>query len=220
MVEPDEEGMASAAISAWLSGADLVELRLDCLVGLTGEKIDRLLKGLEPIGIPKVATIMPASIFGRYAGGDRARAGLLARAAERADYVDINKEMGCGTFDECVDRIKGSGAQPVVSWHSPRMLELGEVKEFMSSVKVNAVFKAVMPAARIEDNMAALGACSALSGHRRVVFCHGPLGRISRVLAPFFGSEWTYASLKPGREAAPGQIDLQTMRRAQEAFTG
>jgi hypothetical protein len=73
---------------------------------------------------------------------------------------------------------------------------------------------------RFEDNLAALEMCRSLSGHRRVVFCHGNMGRVSRVLAPLFGSEWTYASLKRGREAAPGQIDLQSMRQAQEALVG
>jgi len=121
-----------------------------------------------------------------------------------------------------VDRVAGGGAKPVVSWHSGRMLEPGELRDFVSSVRAAAgpVFKAVMPASRIEDNLAALEMCRSLSGHRRVVFCHGNMGRVSRVLAPLFGSEWTYASLKRGREAAPGQIDLQSMRQAQEALVG
>jgi len=222
IVEADVRGMASAATAAWLEGADLVELRLDCLAALDAEKVDLLLGGVEQIGVPKVVTVMPSRIFGRYSGSDRERAGLLAGAADRADYIDINREMNPEVFGECLDRIAGGGAKPVVSWHSGRMIEQGELRDFVSSVRAAAgpVFKAVMPASRIEDNLAALEMCRSLSGHRRVVFCHGNMGRVSRVLAPLFGSEWTYASLKRGREAAPGQIDLQSMRQAQEALAG
>ncbi len=222
IVDEGVQGMAAGASAAWLAGADLVELRLDCIGGLTEGKVDQLLTSVAHIRVPKVVTIMPTSIFGRYAGGDRERAKLLARAADRADYVDVNYEMDPEVFGECMDGIAGGGAKPLVSWHSGRMIEPGELGDFVSSVKASAgtVFKAVMPASRIEDNLAALGMCRSLNGHRRIVFCHGSLGRVSRVLAPFFGSEWTYASLRSGREAAPGQIDLQTMRKAQEALMG
>jgi len=127
--------MVAGATAAWLAGADLVELRLDCLGGLTGGKVDQLLTGVAQIRIPKVVTVMPSSIFGRYAGGDRERAKLLARASDRADYVDINREMDPASFGECLDSIAAGGARPLVSWHSGRMLTLQELREFASSAK-------------------------------------------------------------------------------------
>lgn len=221
LVEGSVGQMLSAAVDAQRNGADLIELRLDCIEGVTGEGIDFLFRGLEPLGVPNVATVMPDSLFGRYKGGDSARARLLAIAASHADYVDLNKEMAPGEFGECMKAVAEGGARPIISWHSDRMLGIEEMRRFLSSVEAGAcaTFKIVMPASRFEDNLAALGACSSLAGHSRIVFCCGWEGRISRILSPFFGSEWAYASLAEGKEAAPGQVDIKTMRRVQEVFS-
>lgn len=219
LAENSKEVMISAAMEAQVKGADLIEIRLDCLERLTEEKISGLFRRLKPIRIPKVATIMPDSIFGHYEGNDKERARLLAEASRFAEYVDIDKEMDPGLFEECLGRIKSSSAQPIISWHSQRLLKVEDMRDFISAVNGRTVFKVVMPATRFEDNLVALDASNSLTG-RRIIFCYGPFGRISRVLAPFFGSEWTYASLKEGKESAPGQVDLQTMRRTQEVFLG
>ncbi len=220
LIEGSVESMLSAAREAQLKGADLVELRLDCLEGLTNEKIGLLFDMLGTIRVPKVATIMPDSIFGRYAGSDSERAQLLACAASRADYIDINKEMSPALFNDCLRAAVDGGAQPIISWHSRRTLSADEMHEFISSFSAKAIFKIVMPAVRAEDSLAAVSACSSLAGHRRIIFCYGQEGRISRILSPLFGSEWAYASLAEGKEAAPGQVDLETMRRVQEVLMG
>ena len=192
-----------------------MELRLDWLpAGSIGEA----LRALGGIGVPKVATVMPTSTFGRFQGSGEERARLLVEAAEYADYVDIGIEMGDGLVARCLGGIEGKGARPVVSWHSERMLGADEIVKFMEPLPVEAVCKVVMPARGPGDNLLALEACASLGGRRRIVFCHGRLGVISRVLCPLFGSEWAYASAAVGREGAPGQLDVATMRRLYEVL--
>jgi 3-dehydroquinate dehydratase/shikimate dehydrogenase len=44
-----------------------------------------------------------------------------------------------------------------------------------------------------------------------IALAMGPLGIATRVLAGRYGAPWTYASVAPGREAAPGQLDARTL---------
>jgi 3-dehydroquinate dehydratase/shikimate dehydrogenase len=217
MVERNECRMIKAAQEAEGKGADLVELRLDSLeltTGLTG----RIFDNLAALSIPKIATIMPSTLFGGFKRKDEERASLLMEAADFVDYVDLGSEMGENLLGECLEGIKSSGARPIISWHSLKPLSLEEITSFVRSFSGRAVCKVVMPAERYSDNLVALNSCSSLEGCRRIVFCYGVLGACSRILSPFFGSEWAYASLKKGREGAPGQLDMMTMRRLQEAF--
>jgi 3-dehydroquinate dehydratase/shikimate dehydrogenase len=209
--------MIKAAQEAEAKGADLVELRLDSLELTTGFAA-RIFNNLAPLKIPKLATIMPFALFGGFKRKDEERAGLLIEAADFVDYIDLGSEMGEKLLGECLERIKGSGARPIISWHSLKPLCLEEITSFVRSFSGRAVCKVVMPAERYSDNLVTLNSCSSLEGFKRIIFCYGALGASSRILSPFFGSEWAYASLKKGREGAPGQLDLMTMRRLQEAF--
>ncbi|MDD1776382.1 MAG: type I 3-dehydroquinate dehydratase, partial [Candidatus Methanomethylicus sp.] len=112
----------------------------------------------------------------------------------------------------------GLKAEPIISWHSPKRLDVNSIRTFIQSIQGRAMGKVVMPAESFNDNLIALEACSSLNGIKRLIFCYGDKGRISRVLSPLFGSEWCYASLEPGKEGAPGQLDIMTMRKLQEAF--
>jgi 3-dehydroquinate dehydratase-1 len=48
---------------------------------------------------------------------------------------------------------------------------------------------------------------------RKVVIGMGPLGRITRVMAPYLGAEFTFASMDEGNETAPGQLSFQQLKR-------
>jgi 3-dehydroquinate dehydratase-1 len=41
----------------------------------------------------------------------------------------------------------------------------------------------------------------------------GELGKISRIVAPFLGAEFTYASLTDDNATAPGQISYQRLNK-------
>ena len=217
-MEGTEDGMVRSAIEAEGLGADLVELRLDWLPGLSEVSIERVFRGLEKVSVPKIATVMPSAIFGKYggSGGDRVR--LLTKASEFAEYVDVGFEMGDKLMKKCLECMEDEAAEPVISWHSQKMLSPAEIGAFVDSAPKRALSKVVMPAVSQRDNLLALEACASLEGRRRIVFCHGSLGVVSRVLCPLFGSEWAYAAAAKGREGAPGQLDILTMRKLFEVL--
>ena len=41
----------------------------------------------------------------------------------------------------------------------------------------------------------------------------GKKGRISRILSPLFGANFTYASIKEGLETASGQLSIEQFKR-------
>jgi len=162
---------------------------------------------------------MPCTIFGRFKGSERARAELLLEAAGYADYVDVGLEMPQDEIKYFFSRINGC-PKVILSLHSRKMLSASEIIKVIKDHEgdPSRIYKFAMAAATITDNLAALEACASLYAYKRVVFCYGPLGAMSRAMSPFFGSEWSYASLEKGKEAAPGQIDIGTLRKIQEAF--
>jgi 3-dehydroquinate dehydratase type I len=186
---------------------------------LTRESVAQLFRNLSDVQLPKVATIMPKTLFGRFEGGDPERVELLSEAAEHADYVDVGLEMEHSLLTECMKKIE-KRAGVILSRHSDRPLTAGEISSIVRKSYGGAVYKVAMLARGVEDNLVALEACRSLEGFRRIIFCYGRAGVISRVLSPFFGSEWAYASLRKGKEAAPGQLDIESLRMVQGALEG
>jgi 3-dehydroquinate dehydratase type I len=47
---------------------------------------------------------------------------------------------------------------------------------------------------------------------RKVVLGMGSQGRITRVIGPYLGGEFTFASPEPGNETAPGQLCMAELK--------
>jgi len=218
VVEGDVAKMVEVAFEAAAKGADLVELRLDMLPTLARRDIELVFRGLAPLSLPKIATVMPASTLGKYAGSEGKRGSLLLDAAVFADYVDLGIEMGEENIERCLSGLDGKKAEPIISWHSETPLSEEEIKGFVDTQPKGTICKAVMRASSQRDNLVALNACAGLEGRRRIVFCYGEKGVLSRVASPLFGSEWTYASVAKGKEGAPGQLDVIAMRSIYEVL--
>ncbi len=216
MVGKDETEIARAALSAEELGADLVELRLDTVEGLDREKVRSVFRLAAGVGLPKIATVMPRSIFGGFEGSAEELGELLLEASNRAEYVDVGIELLEG-HEGILEKLS-QRAKVVLSWHADRLLSIDEMRSFVRSWRRCSVYKIAMPAKSASDNLVALQGCLALEGFRRVVFCYGREGIPSRVISPVFGSEWAYAALRKGQETAPGQIDIDILRRIRGAF--
>lgn len=76
-----------------------------------------------------------------------------------------------------------------------------------------AVCKVVTTCNTMEDNVTVLQLCRENADYGIVALGMGPLGAVSRVLAPLHGARFTYASLATGHESAPGQLTVQNMAR-------
>jgi 3-dehydroquinate dehydratase-1 len=48
---------------------------------------------------------------------------------------------------------------------------------------------------------------------RIIAFCMGEMGKLTRIIAPFLGAEFTYAAMDKGEATATGQIKYSEMKR-------
>jgi 3-dehydroquinate dehydratase type I len=134
---------------------------------------------------------------------------VLERAVELgASLVDV--ELAANGVETFVSGIKAS-ARVIVSHHDLR--STGTEEELVALVERERaagadICKVVTTATRASDNVVVLNVAKRFAGQPVVTFAMGPLGIVSRVLAPLAGAAFTYASLASGHESAPGQLTV------------
>lgn len=197
-----------AAIERHLPIADVLELRLD-RIGNPGEEALRdLFKGCPK---PVIVTVHGKEGFGDFEGSIDDRLELLHAAARAgANFVDIDWRLSLD-----LGEMEGK-CHRIVSRH-----ELNETPEDLEALHEEQkavlyegdVVKLVTHAKRCEDGLRVLQHLRS-SGGGLISFCSGAAGSFTRVLAPIFGSPFTYAA--PARDAggeatAPGQIPVDEL---------
>jgi 3-dehydroquinate dehydratase I len=191
--------------------ADLVEVRLDRLSNYRG--ISKVAGAVE---IPVVATNRPASQKGSFAGSESKRLSLLMDAVEGgADYVDI--ESSTQNLDQVIEMFRKTSAKIILSHHAySRTPKLSVLKSTLARLQrtESDLYKIVTTARSLEDNLTIL---NLLATNERtsplLSFAMGKPGIWSRILSPFYGADFTYASLERGQETAPGQPSVSELRR-------
>lgn len=189
--------------------ADLIELRVDYL-----RRVDLALL-LGNSQKPLIVTNRRKEEGGRYRGEERKRVTVLEKAIDLgADYIDV--ELATETsFLKNLIRNKGK-TQVILSFHdfrrTPSLKELQKLFTRMIRLGAN-VIKIVPFAESWEDNLTVLSLIPFAKKRRQkiVAFCMGEKGKISRVISPFLGAAWTYASLNKDRSSAPGQLTVQEL---------
>ena len=189
--------------------ADLVEIRLDA-IGHPGRQALAALFADCPR--PVIVAVNGPEAFGTWAGGVEQQLALLRDAAAAgAAFVDVDWTLAAALGDV------SAPCRRIVSRHelagTPADLDalLAAVRAGMGP---EDVAKVVTHAADAEDGMRML---RWLREHPGVVgFCSGEAGRFTRLLAPIFGSPFTYCaparlSESEGEATAPGQIPLDQM---------
>ena len=180
---------------------DMVELRLD---GVADLDVDAALHGCDR---PVVVTCRPEWEGGVFAGSEEARHDILARALDLgADFVDVEWATLHGLHREAFGRLVGRApARIVLSSHDfagvPADLD-GRVADMRRSGA--GTIKIAVAVGRLADTLPLRDI--ARGGHA-VVIAMGDSGVASRLLAPLYGSQWTYG----GHSVAPGQIPARRM---------
>jgi 3-dehydroquinate dehydratase / shikimate dehydrogenase len=178
-----------------VSGADLVELRLDGVADLD------VAAALDGRRLPVIVTCRPAWEGGRFDGSEEERQRiLLAALAGGAEYVDVEWRAG---FTALLAHT--GGARVVLSSHDfdgvPADLD-ARVREMRATgaevVKIAVRAHRLMDGWRLRD---------VTRDGRTVAIAMGDSGIPTRLLAVQFGSCWTYG----GDGAAPGQIPVHRM---------
>lgn len=180
------------------------EIRMD-LMNLTQEDIYEIFSA--PVDL--IATFRPGNI------DEKERKGILLAAIDAgASYVDIEVESGVAFKNEIIDRARSKGCIVIVSHHD---FEKTPERDELLSI-VSACFESGGDIAKIAckvnskmDNARLLGLLD--SKNNIIVVGMGEMGRITRVVAPYLGSPFTYASSKKGKETTEGQIDIETIEK-------
>jgi len=218
---PPLEQQVEAARAA---GADLVELRVDC-IGDVGA-VERLLA--NPPAMPLILTVRSSEEGGGWDGDEADRVALIERLGllvpgfvdiEYATWqrsANVRQKIGLVCAVRSTAAAGGAGRRKnslIVSHHDLRGTP-GDVRVVLDELAATPadVIKAVFTAGDATDALRVLhelGPC----GHANVIaLAMGPAGVASRVLARKHGAFLTFASLEAGSESAPGQPTISELR--------
>ncbi|HZY94390.1 MAG TPA: type I 3-dehydroquinate dehydratase [Candidatus Bathyarchaeia archaeon] len=207
----DPHELCMRAKRAETLSADLVEVRLDKL-----ENYHEISKVPGAVEIPVVATNRPVSEGGSFDGSESERLRLLMDAVEGGvEYVDLESTMS--NLDHVIETFRERSAKIILSHHYHyRTPESSELNSTLAKLQKNKpdISKIVTTAQSPEDNLTILSLLK--TNHETsplISFAMGKAGIWSRLLAPFYGARFTYASLKRGLETAPGQASITELRR-------
>lgn len=196
-----------------LSGADLLEIRIDCL---TPEECEDTLPGvLARSPIPTIVTCRSVSQGGMFEGDEDERVAMV-QVALQCDhpprFIDIEFET-IKRNSEVLATLSSEQTDIILSWHDvksrPRNL-LQRVAE-MQAVEGVSIIKIVWRARSIRDNIEAFELLQTRQ-QPMIAMCMGEYGIMSRVLAPKFGGFATYAAVDGMERTASGQPTLAEFR--------
>ena len=138
--------------------------------------------------------------------------GMLLNENLAVDYVDFDISM-----DTAAIEMRPKGAKLIVSYHNfNRTPSLGELKKIVRKMLAKGadICKVVTKAVMVEDNLIPLRLL-AESEVPMIAFCLGKKGRISRIMAPQFGSLISYVPPTEDFVTAEGQIMLDEWMKIQ-----
>lgn len=198
-----EKGM-EACINA-LKGIEFAEVRLDKAM-VSEHEIGKVFS----VPVKLIATCRPGKM------SEEERGKSLQKAIEAgASFVDLELDMREEQMTVIAQKAREKGCKVIVSFHDHEKTPSREELERI----VNACFKKGADIAKVackvnsvQDNANLFG----LLGMQRkiVVVGIGAKGRITRVVAPFLGSQFTYAAHSKGKETAEGQMEKAELEKA------
>ncbi|KAL4202575.1 hypothetical protein AMTRI_Chr02g221800 [Amborella trichopoda] len=211
LVAPTVEEMLLQMNKAKVSGADLVEIRLDTLSNFMPHEDLKLLLGNRPL--PAIVTYRPKWEGGQYEGDDHYRLDTLFMAMELgADYIDVELQV-VNDFMSSITRKKPSKSKVIVSSHNyqitPSVEELGDLV-----ARIQATGADIVKISTMAQNITDVARMFHVLVHCQVPIIGllmGEKGAISRLLCPRFGGYLTYATLEGVIKSAPGQPKLKDM---------
>ena len=202
------ERLRLAAKTAISQGADLIEIRLDHLQEIPGPEE---IIWCTDLGVPTVVTIRNQSDGGRYNGTETGRLDILCAFAGICHYIDL--EFRSATW-ELVATLRKRGSMVIISHHDfSSTPSLDELVSIISRAKAlgGDVYKIAALVNSPDDTLRLLSLPRIISPV--VVVPMGRNGRIGRILAPLFGSEFAYAHPEGLPAVAPGMLSIKEMRR-------
>lgn len=207
LVEGSISGASDSSKAAFRAGADVVELRLDHLEGFNVRMTRDARR--EILG-PTIATLRSKGQGGRSGLAGSIREDALKELLESDfEYVDLELETDRSLLKK--NKSTESETQTIVSSHFSRPVPRDVVeKKLVEAMTLGDIAKVAMPCENAPQalDLAQLGLKFSRLKKRFVIIGMGIQGQLTRVFADRMGSELVYACL-PGKEAAPGQLDVE-----------
>lgn len=154
---------------------------------------------------------------------EKKRANYLLNAIEAgASYVDIELEADSRLRRSIIELARIKGCNIIISYHDYEKTPSEDAicgiirlcfAEGADIAKIACKVNSTVDAARL---IGILGKKD--FENRLIVVGMGDMGRIVRVVAPFFGGIFTYASFDMGKETAEGQIEITRLKKIMEVF--
>ncbi|MFC1635121.1 type I 3-dehydroquinate dehydratase, partial [Planctomycetota bacterium] len=206
--------------SARAAGADIIELRVDYIKGLTTELVESMVAETKSAGekpLPVIVTCRDRQQGGIIDYPLPFRVEILIVALKAgAEFVDFEYDNFHST--ESRERLQralsqSSKARLILSAHNfeTKFDNIGKLFHEISNTSPEAIPKLVYTADHINDCFEAFDLLNQTSGER-IVFCMGEAGLISRILAKKLGSFLTFASIDEQKATAPGQLTIEQFR--------
>lgn len=186
----------------------MVEVRFDMM-----DELPHDLTLFRSIPVPLIATLRSVTDGGKYSGDDEEKVKLLTMAADNG-FAFIDSESVFKGSD-VLKRTSGN-TRLIVSYHdherTPKVSDIVHI--LVSCSSKGDVAKVAFRANTFKDVLSLVEASKAYSetGKEFVAISMGEKGVVTRVLFERLGASFTYASLEKGREVAPGQMDVSTLK--------
>lgn len=207
------------AVAAREAGADLIEWRVDAVA----DDIALIQRLVEDSPLPCIVTCRTQAEGGEFGGDERERISLLEHIGlhARPRYIDVelasfersaNLRQKVKLAIRHPEQLRELDSTLILSSHDfrGRPHDLMRQVERMASEPACGVIKIAWMARSLRDNLEVF---EILRGRHKptIALCMGPLGLMSRVLAPKFGGLLTFATLRNQSATAPGQPTIDEL---------
>jgi len=211
-------------------GADLLEIRLD-LLGIRDLETaaETIRKVKSETGLPVILTNRSITEGGKWEGKEDDRIELLTNLLsanlislkDGPDAVDIELSAEREARDQVIKAAKACGKTVIVSSHdfskTPAFQEMKTILEEAFLAGADIAKLAVMPQSRRDVlDLLRVALETREAGNAVCTIAMGRLGKHTRVIAPFYGSVLTYAAVDSEVSAAPGQFQVDEIKKILE----
>lgn len=199
------EQTVSKCINA-LKGVNFAEIRLERIKERPLEEgIMKIFSGRAKL----IATCRPNGL-----SENERKSALLQAIDAGAAYVDVEVEAPDRYKKEIVQKAKSRNCQVIISYHNhgktPKKAELEQILNwcFESGADIAKI------ACKVNSNADNARLLSLLDSDKKIILIGmGEKGKITRIVAPLLGSQFTFASASAGKETAEGQIDAEKLEK-------
>ncbi len=190
----------------YLTKYSFIEFRLDS-TRMTLDEIKRLFKTTNKL----IATCRK----GKYSDIERQNI-LITAVKSGAMFVDLDYQTEEINISRIKEEVKKSFCKLILSYHNFELTpDESTLKDIIneSFVKGADIVKIACKSNSETDNLNLLSLYKHFPNGKLISIGMNRIGKITRIAAPYVGAPFTYASADRDSETAPGQIDVQSMKK-------